>query len=349
MERFARAERLLQPLLPLHRPALALRAPAPTDQHQASRSASRHTLARRSGHGLPAPVQPAPAGEHGAPQPDRPRADGHQLLARRRRGERARHPPPHRHRPRRHRLRHRRRDDARHEDRPPDGHLPRRRRRQLHPRPRPARRGDAPLRREVRGAAPAPRAPVRDPPLQHPRRHRPRPQAPLVGRPRDHLRERRGEGQGDPRGVDRRDPRARRPLQRGRLAGEAGRLRRRRAPRRPRLPPLRVHEPLPQHAHRPVRGQLREPDAVPARRHRLDQEEVREELPGARPLLVRGVVRGRSRHGGGPRDSPRPRARRLRRARPLAWACRRAPVPASTRRPTRRAGRRTPPRRRRRS
>ncbi len=75
-----------------------------------------------------------------------------------------------------------------------------------------------------------------------------------------------------------------------------------------------------------------------------DPEEVREELPGARPLLVRGVVPGRPRPGGGPRDRSRARARRLRRDRPVAGACRKAPAPASTRRPTRRAGRRTPPR-----
>ena len=113
------------------------------------------------------------------------------------------------------------------------------------------------------------------------------------------------------------DPRAGRPLQRGRLAGQAGRLRRRRAPCRARLPAVRVHEPVPQHAHRPVRRQLREPDALPARRHRLDPEEVRQELPGPRPLLVRGVVRGRPRAGGGDRDGARPGAGRLRRDRPL--------------------------------
>ena len=78
------------------------------------RSPHRHHLpAGEPSWPLPAPVQPDPAREHRAPQPHRPRADGHQLLARRRRGERARHPPPRRHRPRRDRLRHRGRHDAR--------------------------------------------------------------------------------------------------------------------------------------------------------------------------------------------------------------------------------------------
>ena len=205
-----------------------------------------------------------------------------------------------------------------HEDRPPDGDLPRGRRRQLRPGPRPPRRVDAPLRREVRGPAPAPGAPVRDPALQHAGRDGPGPQAAVVRGPRDRVRERRGEGQGDPRGVDRRDPRARRPVLRGRLAGQAGRLRRRRAARRPRLPPVGVHEPVPQHAHRPLRRLVREPDAVPARGHRLDPEEVRQGLPDPRPLLVRGVVPGRPRHRGGPRDRARPGAGRRRGARPLA-------------------------------
>ena len=202
---------------------------------------------------------------------------------------------------------------------------------------------------QVRRPAPAPRTPVRHPALQHAGRHRPRPQAALVGRPRDHLRERRREGQGDPRGFDRRDPGAGRPVQRGRLAGEAGRLRRGRAARRPRLPAVRVHEPVPQHAHRPVRRQPGEPHALPPGRRGLHPEEVRQELPAPGPLLLRRVVRGRPDDRGGPRDRPPARARRLRRDRPLAWACRRAPAPASTRCPTRRAGRPTPPRRSRRS
>ena len=107
------------------------------------------------------------------------------------------------------------------------------------------------------------------------------------------------------------------PLQRGGLAREAGRLRRRRAPRRARLPPVRVHEPLPQHAHRPLRGQLREPHALPAGGHRRHPEEVRQGLPGARALLLRGVVRRWARPGRGPRDRSRAGARRGRGAGPL--------------------------------
>ena len=167
----------------------------------------------RVGHGaLSASVQPDPARGPGAAQPDRPRPDGHQLVACRRRGQRARHPPPRRDRPGRHRVHHRRRDDARQQDRPADGHLPRGRRRQLHPGARPAGRGHASLWGEMRRPAPASGPPERHAALQHPRRERPRPEAPLVGRARDRLRERRGEGQGDPGGLGRGDPRADRSL-----------------------------------------------------------------------------------------------------------------------------------------
>ena len=162
---------------------------------------------------LPAPVQPDPARWPGAAEPRGPRTDGHQLLPRRRGGERARHPSPRGHRARRGRFHHCRRHDAGHEDRATDGDVPGGRRGQLHPGPGAPRREHASLRGEVRGPAPAPGPPVRDPALQHPWRDRPGPQAPVVGRARDHLRERRGERQGDPGRLHLRDPRARRPLQ----------------------------------------------------------------------------------------------------------------------------------------
>ena len=169
------------------------------------------------------------------------------------------------------------------QDRPAHGHLSRRRWRQLHPRL--ARLAEWMHRYGAKCAVQ----------LQHPGRQCaiPRyntlgangqsPEAALEGGPRDHLRERRREGQGDPRGVDRRDPRARRPLQRGSMARQAGRLRRGRAARRAWLPAVRVHVALPEHAHGPLRRLVREPDALPARGHRLDPEKCGR----AFPVLVR--------------------------------------------------------------
>ena len=219
--------------------------------------------------------------------------------------------------------------------------------RRVRRRPRAAapRRGVRPRPAAARRRAPAVRDPRRDPALA--------PRAPDAPRRADRavadpaLLADAGAARADARG----DPHARRLLRALGLGLAAGGLRLRRDPRRPLLPPVRVHLAALEPPHRRVRRPAREPRALPARDRRRDPRPLRPRLPGHVPDQRRRGRRGRLRGRGRRRGLPPARGRRRLRDQRLGGQLVRPPpddradvpparLPAAARRADPRGGRR---------